>query len=206
MKTLLFLIPIVALLSACISVDCGYAPNVDITEHTEVTPSQRVPISFSIEEVECFRNDFFFTPTREELSEKLKEALEETQLFSEVRYLAKPEKSLYHIVFRFHISGETEGQAVLLGLTAGYTLCLIPVWEDLTFDGAAIVYLRNEPLYASGSAELMKIPIWLPFAPVGIFWNNAVGWHYTTKGVVNNLVNDVTDFHAARFNRPRAIR
>ena len=38
-----------------------------------------------------------------------------------------------------------------------------------------------------------------PMAPFGVFMNAWTVWHYTEKGTVNALVNDIADFHKRRF-------
>ena len=135
-------------------------------------------------------------------TEGVRDALEATGLFSDVRLAEKPEPDTYHIAFTFHTGGTdgpTSGSAWNWALKS---LTLIPVWDNATFDGAAVVYLRGKPIHAAGAAECLQKFIWLPLAPLGLLWSDPVAWHFTEKGVINNLVNDVSAYHRQRFLPP----
>lgn len=188
------------LVAGCLSVDRGYAPNVSLTRHTIPEP-HTCPVSFSVE-LEEARDDFWFRPDAIGLRDKVRDALEATGLFSDVRLAEKPEPDTYHIAFTFHTGGTdgpTSGSAWNWALKS---LTLIPVWDNATFDGAAVVYLRGKPIHAAGAAECLQKFIWLPLAPLGLLWSDPVAWHFTEKGVINNLVNDVSAYHRQRFLPP----
>lgn len=183
----------------CISVDCGYTPNDPISK-CESTGIPKYPITYSLD-IKHVRTDFFWDPNFEDVRTKLENALKETGLFSEVRYAVNPEPDTYHASFIFHVAGEDEDTSSEIGMLCGYTLFLVPVWSEGSFDGTATLYLEGNPIYATARVEKMRWIIWLPFAPIGVFWNCAVGWHYVEKGVVNGLVNEIAEVHNARFVR-----
>lgn len=190
--------PLLALMG-CLAVDCGYAPNVEVEERHVRLASEKVPVTFSVT-LECpLLDTAAFAPTQNTLRARLQAALEATHLFSSVQYVPSAPQDAYHIAFAFHIGGATPESDASAGLIAGGSLGLIPVWTWATFDGSAQVSLRGKPLYAQGAAEKMWVPVWLPLAPIGLFWNCAVGWHYVEKGVVNALVNGASAFHKTRF-------
>ena len=65
------LLPFVALalFTGCISVDCGYAPNVDVETYTP-PQSRSFPVTFSVKH-DAFRTDIIGQPDEAELREKV---------------------------------------------------------------------------------------------------------------------------------------
>lgn len=198
MKRFLILVPLF-LLGGCLAIDCGYAPNVEVAQAKPLPAAEKVPITFSVS-CECpLLESPCFAPTPENMRERIQEALEATGLFSDVRYAAVAPAMAYHIAFFFHLGGVPAETEVALGTLSGASLLLIPVWTWLTLDGCAEVSLRGERLYSWASAEKLCMPIWLPLAPVGLFWNCKVGWDNVTQGVINGMANEFSAFHQARF-------
>lgn len=181
----------------CISVDCGYAPNEGVVR-VPFEEIEKVAVTYSVSLVKD-RTDFFFDPDLDDLRDKLSEALKETNLFSEVYSTPDIQKEGYHIDFKFYLGGQDESLSIACGMIAGVSYFAIPVWEDGAFDGSAVVYLRGQAIASFAQAEKICFMVWLPFAPVGVFWNCAVGWHYVEKGVINGMVNDFSVFHQKQF-------
>lgn len=181
----------------CISIDCGYAPN-ERVKQVSIKEFDKVAVTYSVSLVKD-RTDFFFDPDIDDLRDKLAKALKGTNLFSEVYSTPDIQKDGYHIDFKFYVGGQDEASAAVCGVIAGASYLTIPVWEDGAFDGSAVVYLRGQPIASFAQAEKMCCIIWLPFAPIGAFWNCAVGWHYVEKGVINGMVNDFSEFHQKQF-------
>ena len=85
--------------SGCISVDCGYSPNVALEQNALSTP-QRFPIIYSVS-LDIFRTDILFAPTLKSLREKVRLALTHSGLFESVTYVPEVKRDAYHIAFRF---------------------------------------------------------------------------------------------------------
>lgn len=194
----IFFFLLLPLMGGCILYDCGYTSNDSVREY-EVNAWQKVPVSFSIELSSRCAIDYLdeseWSTSRLTLSRKVKEALEETALFSTVQEQPEELPGGYHFTFRFVLSTMDNSKVSSLGTFAGSTLFLIPAWIDAGFDGTAVVHLRTHTVYSIGAAEKIKCFIWLPLMPLGLFANEAVAWHFTEKGVINHLVNRVAAYH-----------
>ncbi len=198
MKHLYLLLFVLPFLGGCVMYDCGYTANASIREH-EVSPRQKVPVTFSVELVDYWNIHIpinsFWAPSRHELSQKVKDALEETGLFSTIKEVPSKTPGRYHFAFQFNARGSDDRDSFGAGILAGMTFFLVPAWEDAGFDGSVVVSLRKRAVFSRGAAEKQKCFGWLPLAPLGIFANGAVAWHFTEKGVINHLVNSVAAYH-----------
>ena len=181
----------------CIMWDAGYTDNAPVTNHG-VSPNNQFPVAYDIS-IKFERNDFSAAPDRKELMKKVESALNATGLFSLVSYGEKGGEDSYHISFSFHQAGIREHESVGWALLSGYSLLTIPYAEIATFDGVATLSLKGEAIYSTAKAEELRCFVWLPVLPLGFFMNEWSAWHYVEKGIINALVNDISDFHKKRF-------
>ncbi len=194
-------LPLLALvMTGCVLWDAGYTENKPVSMYA-VSQEDKVPISYSVS-VEIERNDDddeVAFPTWSGLREKIEAALRATGMFSEVDYAAKGGDDSYHIEFVFRQSGTSVDKAQKIGILAVYTLLLVPTGEVLTFDGSAVLSIKGKPIYSTAKAEELRRLIWLPMAPVGVFMNDWVVWHFAEKGTVNALCEEIAQEHRRRF-------
>lgn len=197
MSSRIFFLPLLALvLTGCVLWDAGYTENKPVSMYA-VPQDEKVSISYSVSvEIERDDDDEVAFPTWSSLREKIEEALRATGMFSEVVYAAKGGEDSYHIEFRFHQAGTSAEDAQAIG---GYTFVLVPTGEILTFDGSAVLSIKGKPIYSTVKAEELRRLIWLPMAPVGIFMNDWVVWHFVEKGTVNALCEEIVQEHRRRF-------
>lgn len=191
-------------LSGCAIWDAGYTENKPVARW-QVPETDRIPITYSIT-LKSDRSDAFASPEHKELMHKIEKSLLETGLFTTVSYESGRGADSYHLAFDFHQAGMKVEDSMAVGLLAGYSLCLIPTGEVLTFDGSAVLSLQGTPIYSTAKAEDVQCLIWLPLAPAGIFLNAWTAWHMVELGTVNALVNDIANFHRQKFLSNADIR
>lgn len=200
MSSRIFFLPLLALvLAGCVLWDAGYTENKPVSMYA-VPQDEKVSISYSVSvEIERDDDDEVAFPTWSSLREKIEEALRATGMFSEVVYAAKGGEDSYHIEFSFHQAGTNAEEAQAIGFLAGYTFVLVPTGEILTFDGSAVLSIQGKPIYSTAKSEELRRLIWLPMAPIGVFMNDWVVWHFAEKGTVDALCEEIAQEHRRRF-------
>lgn len=194
--------PLLALvMTGCVLWDAGYTENKPVSMYS-VPQEDKVPISYSVDvsvEIERDDDDKMAFPTWAGLREKIEKALRATGMFSEIVYAAKGGEDSYHIEFRFHQAGTSAEDAQAIGFLAGCTFLLVPTGEILTFDGSAVLSIQGKTIFSTAKAEELRRLIWLPMAPIGVFMNDWVEWHFAEKGTVNALCEEIAQEHRRRF-------
>lgn len=196
-KGLFFAALSAALLSGCAMWDAGYTENRPVTKYS-VSAANKYPITYSVT-MSTTRDDIIAVPTNESLRKMIEASLVETGLFSSVAYGGKKGEDSYHIEFSFRQAGMTYEQTADATSLAAATLFLVPVYEVLTFDGSATLYLKEKSIYSTAKAEEIRCLDWLPMAPVGLVMNSWTCWFWIERGTVHALVNDIAQEHCRRF-------
>ncbi len=186
-----------ALLTGCAMWDAEYTPNGSVIKY-KVDAANKYPITYNVT-MSAARDDVFAIPTTKSLRKMIEASLTETGLFSDIAYGSKKGEDSYHIEFTFRQAGMTQEETADTTTFAFATLCLVPVYEVLTFDGAATLYFKGKPIYSTAKAEELRCLIWLPMAPLGLVMNSWTSWFWIERGTVHALVNDIAMEHCRRY-------
>lgn len=187
-------------LNGCAIFNFGYTPDENLNIYNNDENIHKYNLSYS---VYYFTNrfDIIGNSLEQNLTKRIGESLKQSNLYSKVINQSLESMSDYHVHFQIILQAPTVNDAVAVGLLSGYTLALIPVWETLTYDMSATLYHKKEKIYSISTAELLKCYIWLPFAPIGLIWNNWFAIQHVEEKEINYLINNLSNFNLEFIKR-----
>lgn len=193
-----FLTVVISLfLTGCISISQHYTPSTKLEKNLS---SNKYDISYSLSYI-VDGTEIIGQASEPQLRKIIEEKLMQSGYFSSVTYKLPNEKSRYHIYFNAHYSACTEAENMEHALLVGYTLCVIPSWQNSYLDLSAILTYDNMKIYSISTSENMRCFIWLPLVPFGLIWNDWLAWRTQEKKCINYLLNNITNFQENYFKQ-----
>ena len=192
-----FFVLLVSIFTGCVTVPQYYTPSAKLARNLS---SKQYDITFSL----TYASDADESIGRAyeaRLRAISEERLKKCGYFSTVTYKNPAEKGRYHIHFIAHYSMCPVNESEALGFFIGYTLSLIPTWQNMYIDLSAILMQNDKKIYSTSTSENLRCYIWLPLAPFGLLWNNWLAWTVQEKNCVDYLLNNLTEFQNSHFSQ-----
>lgn len=180
------------MLSGCICVPQYYTPSAKLRVDKSGVDSPRYDVTYSM----SYYTDGDKSIGRAEegrFRELIGEKLRATKHFGSVMYKPVDERSPYHIHFIIRYSMNDILDSPAQSMLLGYSLGLLPSWQDMYLDMSAIVIVNDTKVYSTVAAENLRCYIWLPLLPFGMIWNNWLAWTVQEKNGVNFILNDIIE-------------
>ena len=190
---------LLALLTGCLRVSHGYAPG---------EPAARVVSAGDLGKA-TFSLDYFtegdLSPadgisTEEELETMLKEMLERSGAFTQVKRVSLAEKARCHLHFTAHYSNASPAARVPVRTVMFCSLLLVPVCFPSDLDLSLTVYLDGKPVYSPAVSESLRNYVWLFFFPGELIAPRRRAWRATERKCAQYLINRIPRPHPGKQN------
>lgn len=169
---LLSLLAASVLLSGCISFYVGEEARSPRPGRAGTVAAQpKRDVTFSVQYMDDFAPGGWFD--KEGLEQSIREELQGSGLFDEVRLVPQEEAGERHCHFRILKSGSMVYNRTVSGLACGLTLGVIPGWNTMKLEWDMSYSLRGQELLMMSSLQEGSEMIWLPAVVLMPFQNRA---------------------------------
>lgn len=179
-----------ALTAGCATYTGGYMPYVPSrVEIPNISQQKKRDVSFSISYYQQVGDDIIIS--EKSIQKEIKTQFEDSHLFRSIYNIPLDNKTNYHYHFDIKLTGTSPADQQAMGLAAGYTLLVFPVWMNFYIDTTMYLFVDNREVFSSTVSEKVTDLVWLPLAWAWPFMNHGTVGSSLKKKILKYFTNEI---------------